>query len=43
VHVRFESLDFFVTVEEELMRAPAPIQPLRSASLDVVVKTLEEL
>jgi hypothetical protein len=41
--MHFESLDFFITAKEELMRAPAPIQPLRSASLDTVVEALEEL
>jgi hypothetical protein len=39
----FGSLDFFVTMEEELAQAPALIQPLRSASLDTVVEALEEL
>jgi hypothetical protein len=39
----FGSLDFFVTTEGELARAPAPIQPLCSASLEIVVEALEEL
>jgi hypothetical protein len=42
-HMRFGSLDFFITTEGELARAPTPIQPLRSAGLDTVVKALEEL
>jgi hypothetical protein len=41
--VRFGSLDFFVTTEEELVRAPAPVRPLHSASIDTVVEALEEL
>jgi hypothetical protein len=42
-HVRFESLDFFVTTEGELARAPAPVQPPCSTSLDAVVEALEGL
>jgi hypothetical protein len=41
--VDFGSFDFFVTTEGELAWAPAPVQPLRSASLDTVVEALEEL
>ena len=41
--MRFGSLDFFVTVEGELARAPAPINPFHSIGLDVIVETLEEL
>ena len=43
VHVRFRSLDFFVTAEGELAWAPAPVQLLRSTSLDATVKALKEL
>jgi hypothetical protein len=43
MHLRFGSLDFFVTAEGELAWAPAPIQPLRSTGLDTVVEALEEL
>ena len=42
-HVRFESLDFFVSTEGELARASAPIQLLRSTSLDATVEALKEL
>jgi hypothetical protein len=41
--MRFGSLDFFVTMEEELARAPAPIRPLHSAGIDIVIEALEEL
>jgi hypothetical protein len=41
--VHFGSLDFFVTTEGELARAPAPVQPLCSADLDIVVEALKEL
>jgi hypothetical protein len=42
-HVRFGSLDFFVTTQGELTRAPAPVQPIRSVGLDTVVEALKEL
>ena len=42
-HVRFGSLDFIITGEEELARAPAPVQLLRSTSLDAIVEALEKL
>ena len=39
----FGSLDFFVTTEGELARAPAPVQLLRSTNLDATVVALEDL
>ena len=42
-HVRFESLDFIVTMEGELAQAPAAIQPLHSTDLDAIAEALEEL
>ena len=42
-HVRFEDLDFIVTVEEELAWVPVIVQPLHSPSLDVIAEVLEEL
>jgi len=42
-HVRFEDLDFIITTEGELARAPAVIQPLHSAGLDAIIEALEEL
>ena len=41
--VRFRSLDFIVTMEGELTRAPAAVQPLHSASLDMIDEAFEEL
>ena len=43
VHMHFGSLDFIVTMEGELVQAPAAIQPLHSASLNAIVEALEEL
>ena len=43
VHVLFGSLDFFVTMEGELARAPAPVQLLCSTGLDAIAEALEEL
>ena len=43
MHVRFGSLDFFVTVEGELAWAPTLVQLLRSTSLDATVEALKEL
>jgi hypothetical protein len=40
--VCFESLDFIVTTEGELARAPTPQAP-RATSLDAVIRALEEL
>jgi hypothetical protein len=42
-HVRFGKLDFFITTEEELAWALAPVQPLHSTSIDTVIEALEEL
>jgi hypothetical protein len=42
-HVCFGNLNFFITTEGELAQAPAPVQPLHSASIDTVIKALEEL
>jgi hypothetical protein len=41
-HVRFGSLDFIVTTEGELARAPAPQAP-PATGLDAIVGALEEL
>ena len=43
MHVRFGNLDFTVTTEGGLVQAPAAVQPLHSAGLDVIAETLEEL
>ena len=42
-HMRFGNLDFIVTMEGELVQAPAAIQPLHSAGLNTIVKALDEL
>ena len=42
-HVCFGSLDFFVIVEGEPARAPAPVQLLCSTGLDATVEALEKL
>jgi hypothetical protein len=42
-HVHFRNLDFFVTMEGELARAPTPVQPLHSIGIDTVVEAFEEL
>ena len=41
--MRFEELDFIVTMEEELMLVPTAIQPLQFAGLDVITEAFEEL
>jgi hypothetical protein len=41
-HVRFGSLDFIVTTEGELARAPAPQAP-PATGLDTIAGALEEL
>ena len=41
--MRFGDLDFIITMEGELARAPIVIQPLHSTSLDVITEVLEEL
>ena len=43
VHVPFMNLDFIVTTEGELLRAPVVVQPLHSTGLDTIAETLEEL
>jgi hypothetical protein len=42
-HVRFGSLDFFVTAEGGLAQAHVLIRLLRSVDLDSTIKALEEL
>ena len=42
-HMRFGNLDFIVTTGGELVQAPVAVQPLHSAGLDTITKTLEEL
>ena len=42
-HVRFGNLDFTVTMEGELVRAPIVVQPLHSTGLDTIAEALEEL
>ena len=42
-HVRFRDLDFIITVEGELTRAPIVVQPLHSTILDTIAEALEEL
>ena len=42
-HVRFGDLDFIITTEGELARAPIVIQPLQSAGLDAMAEALDEL
>ena len=42
-HMCFGDLDFIITMEGELARAPVIIQPLRSAGLDVIAEALKEL
>ena len=42
-HVRFGKLDFIITTEGELARAPVVVQPLRSAGLDSISEALDEL
>ena len=43
VHVRFENLDFIVTMEGGLVQAPAAVQPLHFTGLDAIAEALEEL
>ena len=43
VHVRLADLDFIVTMEGELVRAPAAVQPLHSTCLNMIAEALEEL
>ena len=41
--MRFENLYFIVTIEGELARVPAAVQPLHSTGLDAITEALEEL
>ena len=41
--MRFEDLDFIVTMKGELAMTPATIRPLHSSSLDIITEGLEEL
>ena len=41
--MRFEDLDFIITMEGELAQAPAAVQPLHSTGLDAIAEALEEL
>ena len=43
VHMRFRDLDFIVTMEGELVIAPAAVRPLHSAGLNAITEALEEL
>ena len=42
-HMRFRDLNFIITMEGELAQAPAAVQPLHSADLDMIAEALEEL
>ena len=42
-HMRFGNIDFIVMTEGELAHAPAVVQPLHPAGLDVITEALEEL
>ena len=42
-HMHFGNLDFIVTMEGELVRAPVVVQPLHSTGLDSIAEALEEL
>jgi hypothetical protein len=41
--VCFGTLDFIITMEGELVRAPAPAQPPFTTGLDAINEALEEL
>ena len=41
-HVLFQNLDFIVTMEGELVRAPIIVQPLHSIGLDAIIEALKE-
>ena len=43
MHMRFENLDFIVTMEGELAQVLVIVQPLHSVGLDTIAKALEEL
>ena len=40
---RFGNLYFIISMEGELARVPATVQPLHSAGLDTITEALEEL
>jgi hypothetical protein len=42
-HVRFGGLDFIVTSEGDLVRAPAPVLPSLTTNLGTVIEAFEEL
>ena len=42
-HMRFENLDFIVTMEGDLVQAPVAVQPLHSTGLDTIAEAFEEL
>ena len=42
-HVRFENLDFIITMEGELAQVPTAVQPLHSVGLNIIAEALEEL
>jgi hypothetical protein len=42
-HMCFESLDFIVTMEGELVQALMPVQPPPPTGLDAIIEALEEL
>ena len=42
-HMRFGNLDPFSTMGGELVQAPIAVQPLHSASFNVIAEALEEL
>ena len=42
-HMRFENLDFIVTMEGELVRAPIVVQLLHSTGLNAITEVLGEL
>ena len=43
MHVHFRNLDLIVMMEGGLVQAPAVVQPLHSAGLDVIAEALGEL
>jgi hypothetical protein len=42
-HMRFESLDFVITMEGDLVQAIVPAQSSSPTGLDAIVEALEEL
>ena len=41
--MRFENLDFIITMEEELVQSPIADQPLHSVNLNAIAEALKEL